>query len=174
MNYPLDSQFQSHIFLLLKAGEFWCSDDVFFQMFHLGWVVDARAGGYVVGRRHSEGNIYMIQKQNDQYVIPGHLEGGEFMIPATVYEANKSRIEEINSDTTDVDDEVELTFNFDSNLRIINTVGYPFDKLMFIDPRNQFIVNRKSTKKHFNELCKMIAQNNDLLLCNLDELVKKD
>lgn len=151
----------------------WFSNDTFHQMLLSGWIVDGRAGGLVVGRSHDEGNIYMIQETGDgRFFIPGHLEGGEYILNYDAYEAEQNRIIEINQSTEQASETESLPIS--SSVRVINTSASPNDKLLWIDIRGQFIINKFSTKKFMLELQEINEKHSSYKACNLDSLIPKE
>jgi hypothetical protein len=114
-------------------------------------VVDARTGGLVIGRSHADGNIYMIRQKYPLYEFEfcSHLEGGEYILNHNAYKKYKGRIDEINSYKV-AGDAVDL---YDvCKVNILLTKNEPGDKLLLIDYRGQFIVNKKATSKFLIEL----------------------
>lgn len=45
-----------------------------------GKAIDATMGGLILGRSHSEGGIYFLVKENDNYVLEGEVEGYEYIM----------------------------------------------------------------------------------------------
>lgn len=151
----------------------WFSKDTFHQMLLSGWIVDGRAGGLVVGRSRDEGNIYMIQETGDgRFFIPGHLEGGEYILNHDAYLAEYDRVVEINQNKEQISDMGPLPIN--SHIRIINTSANPNDKLLWIDVRGQFIINKISTKAFILELQGINEKHSSYNFCNLDSLIPKE
>ena len=123
----------------------------FNELFNKRLIVDARNGGLVIGRSHDEGNIYMIRQLYPEYRFEfcSNLEGGEYIICYEAYVKYKQRIEEINAykqygDTVDLYDICKCN--------ILLTQNEPFDKLLLIDHRGQFIVNKRATSKFLFEI----------------------
>jgi hypothetical protein len=148
------------------------TNDEFRVMLSLGWIIDGRAGGFVIGRSHDDGNINMIMELEDgNYSIFCNLEGGEYIINYLAYEAAKERVDEINSfyDEHDLPSSIVLS----DKTRILNTLSLPSDKLILISP-GQFIVNKKATAKYYYELEDINYKNNGRLHCNLYCLTVKD
>ena len=138
-----------------------------------GWIVDGRAGGLVVGRSHDEGNIYMIQETGDgRFFISGNLEGGEYILNYDAYETEQNRIIEINKNREQTSYTESLPIN--PSIRVINTSASPNDKLLWIDIRGQFIINKFSTKTFMLELQEINEKYSSYKVCNLDSLIPKE
>lgn len=134
-----------------------------------GWIVDGRAGGYIIGRSHDTGNIYMIQRADtaDVFVIQSCLEGGEYIINHDAYTRYKDRIEEINSFNEPHDKTPNMSITLKT--RMINTYSEPYDKLLLIE-KGQFIINKFATVFFFKELEEINNSSNSFMYCNLDLL----
>ena len=113
-----------------------------------GWIIDGRSGGLVRGRLHTEGHILMIQPTQvlGGYEFVGYMEGGEYLMSIDATATHFERLNEINTDKGE--DEAKLPSSLPG--RIIDTSAEPHDKLLLI--YKQFIINRSSTSKHFEEL----------------------
>jgi len=142
-------------------------------LLNLGWIVDGRCGGLVVGRSHAEGHIYMIERQEDgNFFISGNMEGGEYILTNKACELCKERLTEINSNLESKRNEsIEIV---ESQKRIINTSSEPTDKFLWIDKNGQFIVNKKSTEKHLLELHQINNLHQPFDNVNIDELIIKE
>jgi hypothetical protein len=130
------------------------SAEEFAKAFTYGWIVDGRGGGLVLGRKHGEGHILMIQPTESFGVFQfvGYMEGGEYIMSRAATDAHFQRIEEINRDNDPCDTEI----TFGPNSRIIRTDAEPHDKLLVVD--SQYIINARSTKRHFHELEEINSQ----------------
>lgn len=160
-------------FFMFSAAGMWFNKDTVYEMISAGWIVDARGGGLVVGRSHAEGNIYMIQQLTDgRFIIKGHMEGGEYIVNADAYFTNRERLERLN-EFSDEHEDMSSTFISPSS-RILNTHAQPYDKMLWIDTRGQFIANKRATAKHFHEIEEINHQFNGLVACHLDSLTRKD
>lgn len=123
------------------------NQEQFIQCFLNGWIVDGRDGGLIIGRRHQEGHITMIQATNaGEFQHIGFVEGGEYIMSPAATKAHFARLEEINSDKSPCAE--EICVSVDS--QIINTRAEPHDKFLVI--QQQFIININATKRHFREL----------------------
>lgn len=113
-----------------------------------GWIIDARNGGLVRGRLHEEGHIVMIQPSSPlgTYEFVGVMEGGEYLMSVSATKLHCARLEEINADNGPCDTALP-----DAILgRVVDARAEPHDKLLIIS--HQFIVNRRSTRRHLSEL----------------------
>lgn len=113
-----------------------------------GGIVDGRAGGLVIGRSHSQGDIHMIQYTDGKFSAYRCLEGGEYIMNKSASEAFADRLVEINN--YKVDGFSESQFNL-RPLRTIITFAEPHDKFLFVD-HEQFVVNRAATALNLEEL----------------------
>ncbi|HED4877829.1 TPA: hypothetical protein R4K21_003662 [Stenotrophomonas maltophilia] len=124
-----------------------------------GWIIDARSGGLVKGRRHEKGHIVIVQPSSPLgvYELVGVMEGGEYLMSTGATAAHMARLVEINADRAACDSEIpEITPG-----RVIDARAEPHDKLLIV--YKQFIINRESTKRHLQEL---IALNDPFLEYN--------
>ena len=145
----------------------------FSYLLNLGWVVDGRCGGLVIGRSHAEGDIYMIERQEDgNFFMSGKVEGGEYILTNKAYRSCKERLTEINSNpSASKNGSIELCEN---QKRTINTSSEPTDKFLWIDANGQFIINKKSTEKHLLELHLINSRYQPFDNVNLNELIIKE
>lgn len=129
------------------------SPETLAHAFVKGWIVDGRDGGLIVGRRHCEGHIAMLQPTDrlGAYAFVGFMEGGEYLMSTGATAAHFGRLKEINGDRGQ-DGTVEPP-RYANN--IIDTRAEPHDKLLVVC--QQFIINRGSTLRHFEELEQMNA-----------------
>lgn len=124
------------------------TESQFYTLINMGKVVDGRQGGLIVGRSHSEGNIYFfIQNSDNSFTCQGNLQGGEYLINS--YSAQKfyNNLIEINKQISYQDlntiDKIEVT----KSTIVLNTHGEP-EKLLWLDG-GQFIVNHYATRHFF-------------------------
>jgi hypothetical protein len=151
----------------------WFSKDTFQKMVAAGMVVDGRGGGLVIGRSHADGNIFMLQESADgQFFIPSHMEGGEYILNFEAYASAKERLEQINSFKDEVEHISSICITPKS--RVLNTHSEPNDKMLWIDTRGQFIINKRATTKHFQEIEEINHEFSDFVSCDLDVLTPKD
>lgn len=116
----------------------WFSKETFQTMIAAGWVVDGRGGGLVIGRSHDTGDIHIIQEMEDRrFHIPACMEGGEYILNFDAYQANEERVNQINEfkESHPLITSIELT----DKTRLLNTQSEPYDKLLWIDSRGQFM-----------------------------------
>lgn len=72
----------------------------FYELVKRGQVIDGRSGGLVVGRSHSEGNIYFLtETYNGFYSIleTDHMQGGEYLINAKSTAHFGTTLEQLNN-----------------------------------------------------------------------------
>jgi hypothetical protein len=147
--------------------------ETFFQMMVDGMIVDGRGGGLVIGRSHSDGNIYMIQEiSEERFSIVGNLEGGEYILNFDAYLSAKERLEEINSFKDEIEHMSSLCVTHKS--RVLNTHSEPNDKLLWIDMRGQFIINKRATTKYFEEIEGINHRFSSFMNCDLNILIPKE
>lgn len=136
-------------------------------MHAFGFVVDGRAGGLVIGRSHSTGDIYMVWREEDGSftvtLVECCLEGGEFIVNASAYLASQERINEINRFKEPQPELNQLELS--PITKLLNTHAEPNDKLLWIE-RGQFIVNKHATAKHLKELEELNARDNSFVACD--------
>jgi len=127
------------------------SGEQFKELFKQKLIVDARAGGLVIGRSHDDGSVIMIRQKHPEFnfVYASNLEGGEYIISKKAYFKYKERIEEINAYKW-TGDRVDLYDICKCN--ILLTKNEPFDKILLIDHQVQFIVNKKATSRFLYEI----------------------
>lgn len=136
----------------MQDEKFVMDSDFFLRAFVNGWIVDGRDGGYIQGRSHDNGHIIMISpsdKELGEYLGCGLVEGGEFIMSPQATIEQYERLAEINSDNSQCTEKIE----FSELSKIINTHAEPHDKFLVV--QSQFIINKNSTIKHFNELQKI-------------------
>jgi hypothetical protein len=151
----------------------WFSKETFHQMISTGCIVDGRGGGLVLGRSHDGGNIFMIQElANGRFHIQGNLEGGEYILNFDAYTSAKERLEQINSFKDEIDHISSICIT--PKLRVLNTHSEPNDKMLWIDTRGQFIINKRATTKHFQEIEEINHKFSGFVSCDLDRLTPKD
>ena len=126
----------------------------------VAWIVDGRAGGYVIGRSHAEGHVYLVRQELDgEYHIFGCLQGGEYVLSqraADLFWGEATRVTEWGSLPT--------------YIRTLCTRAQPCDRLLLLHPRGQFIVNRAGTAAYLEQLDRMNEVENDFGRCDLGQL----
>lgn len=113
-----------------------------------GWILDARSGGIVRGRGHHQGHIVLISPSSPLgvYELSGLMEGDEYLMSVTATRTHYGRLVEINSDLGSCDHALPTIIPG----RVIDARAEPHDKLLLIG--RQFIINRRSTRRHLAEL----------------------
>ena len=69
------------------------STPLFLEMMKAGFIIDARAGGLVLGPTQSEGGILLLVQNQEDFQIIGKVEGGSFIVNATANKKNSVRLE---------------------------------------------------------------------------------
>jgi hypothetical protein len=124
--------------------------DLYFS-FYEGHIIDARAGGFVLGRDNNEDDITMISAVAPGiFQVCGLMQGGEYIINREATSKHMERIEEINSYKSSEDVFINsITIN--NKTRVFNTNGIKGNLVMLIEA-GQFIINRAATAEHYFEL----------------------
>lgn len=128
----------------------------FIQRFSRKQFLDARLGGYIIGRDGPEDDIPMFQiSAGNLITLIGMMQGGEYVVSTNAAQRNRDEIIQINSQTGRACDlEVELPF---PNCNVLNVNQcQPLDGLspsgaLLVDS-GQFVVNRFATKENFARL----------------------
>ncbi len=134
-------------------------------LFTNGELISVRAGGLLLGRRHVEGHVAMFHlSRNAEGDIEGirffdTMEGGEFIVNHSAYHGRKERFDAINDAGThdrverpEVDEHFGKSIKAHRGIRVFNTHAEPHDRLVLLDPREQFIVNKRAVMLHLDEL----------------------
>ena len=132
----------------------------FMVLLMTGKIVDGRAGGFLFGRSHADGGIPVIQRQDDDtFSITAEFEGGEYLVNWRAYQAAESRIIEINSHKENKVIEL-LSPVITRNSRLLNVHASPSDKLIWVDRRVQFVINKTATFRYFAEIEELNERHN--------------
>ncbi len=118
-------------------------------LYFCGWIVDGRAGGFIVGRTHPTDSILCFVRHDDGKFSNIHVDGFEYVINPYAAERNFARLQELNSFQDEHHTLQEIPLSLAS--RIINTSAQPQDKYILM-LNGGFIINRRATAKHFKEL----------------------
>ncbi len=125
-----------------------------YHKFYEGHIIDARAGGLVLGRHHNEDDIPILYSSAiGVFDLSRYMQGGEYILNTEASVKHKDRIEEINSYMTSEYSPIK-SLEVSEKTRIFNTNGIKGELIILIDS-GQFVVNRAATKKHFTELEKI-------------------
>jgi hypothetical protein len=131
------------------------------ELLSRGMLLDGRGGGLVLGPSHEEGNIFLLSERwAGSYEILGAMEGGEYLLSHKAYLLFKDRMNEINNRKypTTVPEKISFT----DMTRIINAFGRTTGKVIFIDRRGQFIVNKSATSRCLSELVQLSSRAEDV------------
>jgi hypothetical protein len=101
-----------------------------FNLFLVGWIVDGRGGGLVVGRPGGDHIVMVRVLSQDQFPIVGRLAGGEFILNHNAYLNATDRVNEINK-FLDEHDPIQ-NINISPRARLLNTHAEPNDKLLLV------------------------------------------
>jgi hypothetical protein len=130
-----------------------------------GHVIDARTGGYVIGRSHEEGGIKCVVEIEEGFQVVAEIEGSEFVINAHAATLYKEDIDVLNSDfdtSVNLEDPIQIS----KYTSVYNTSG-TYEKVLWL-PLNCYIVNRYATHKYFEVLEKLNFLSNPYRLPGLD------
>ncbi|AWM24993.1 hypothetical protein AOX55_00001736 [Sinorhizobium fredii CCBAU 25509] len=131
--------------------------DTFFADLDHMRMMDARHGGLVLGRGGPEDDIPMyLYAGKGFFELAGLMQGGEYLLSRAASISHGALLEEINSEKGEAKDESHAFSAFSS---VINTNFMPEFGGLWIR-RQQFIVNRFATQKHFATLEKINAEAN--------------
>jgi hypothetical protein len=135
------------------ANTYRLSFDTFYSELENFHIMDARYGGYVLGRNDAEDDIPMYTfAGNGLYSFRGLMQGGEYILSKAATLKYRDRLEEINSDKGSAN----LPFHPENSeySSVINTNFMPKFGGIWIS-HSQFIINRFATQKYFKELEKL-------------------
>lgn len=125
-----------------------------YQKFYEGHIIDAKAGGLVLGRHHNEDDIPMLyQSAIGIFDLSSYMQGGEYILNTEASVKHKERFDEINSYMTSEYSPIK-SLEVSDKTRIFNTNGIKGELIILVDS-GQLVVNRSATKKHFAELEKL-------------------
>lgn len=124
--------------------------DILAELVQQNKIVDISKGGLVVGNRHTDGGIKIIQEDlsTGRYGIVGEMEGGEFVINSFATSKYLKRIEEIN-------DSINTTDGIDGEVPDIRQYIIPAGHFVIKSAYPQVIINRAATQKYLDELVEM-------------------
>lgn len=126
-------------------------------------LVDARYGGLVLGRRHSDGGVKMLKPLSGNTFGLCEMEGGEFLTCSSFVSHHLDYLQQANSY---FDENEGLSDDYDGHLfNIIRPLSSPY--LLILSDSDQFIINRSATKKYLHDLDRINRE------CVLHELQEK-
>jgi hypothetical protein len=150
----------------------WFSRDGFFSLFEIGWIVDGRAGGLVLGRdKNPTEEIGMLQQvEADKFALCGWMHGAEYLVNADAVAEFKERLEEINAYKSTSNAITAIPIG--RSCRILNTHAAPDEKFVWVEGF-QFVVNAAATAKYFDEIVTINESRNRWLSCDHSTLIRK-
>ena len=110
-------------------------------------VIDITLGGLVLGNRHSEGGIQVMQFTGDRFFHLCEIEGGEFLVNYFATKKNLERLAEINSYTSSDDEDIA-----ESTLDGIPVYSVPPGHWVLLRTPLITVIRRSATKKYLSEL----------------------
>jgi hypothetical protein len=114
-------------------------------------VADAREGGLIIGKFHTEGGIHMLQEYGDKFKYVGEIEGYEFILNPSASKKNKGKLSEINEALKPDKNISPRPFYFPDNIKIIDLRHLSFE-IVLISYEGQFIINRAASEKNLELL----------------------
>lgn len=128
--------------LRLNAYEFWGEIEQ-------KRVIDARYGGFIIGRNSKDDDIPMFNNIGDGiFNLCGLMQGGEYLLSAHATAKHHDRLNVINSEKGTIEPFLPKVTVFSS---IINANFIPKNGGLWIN-RGQYVINRYATQKHYEEL----------------------
>jgi hypothetical protein len=125
-----------------------------YQKFYDGHIIDARAGGLVLGRHHNEDDIPMLyQSAPGIFDLSSYMQGGEYILNTEASVKHQERLDEINSHMS-LEYTPIRTLEVMDKTRIFNTNGIKGELMIVVDS-GQYVVNRVAAKRYFTELEKL-------------------
>ena len=137
-------------------------------------IIDGRPGGLVVGRRHSEGHVFMYKPRLDGagktcgIEYSGALEGGEFLVNHASHAMNKAFLDQINQAGREerqahpkTNEERALPLDVSASLRVLNTHRNDVDRIILVDERGQFVLNRVATVRNLHRIMELNDRDRD-------------
>lgn len=126
-----------------------------YELLMEGSLIDARAGGLIIGRDDAAEDIPMLSLVSfGIFQICGLMQGGEYMLNVSASTKYMERIKEINSYNDKKNYKALSSLKIMNSTSVINTNVNPGKILLLVD-NGQFIVNRAATVKYYEELEEM-------------------
>lgn len=117
------------------------------DLYSRGMITEVIKGGLVLGDRHSEEGIKIMQITGDTVYCVGEMEGGEYIINCFATEEHLDRIIQINDDNSGEVEDIPQDI-----VRGIRHYHIPSGHWVIKSALNQAIINRSATKKYLEEL----------------------
>lgn len=126
----------------------------FFEGIEQKSIIDARYGGYIIGRVGKEDDIPMFNNIGDGiFHCCGLMQGGEYLLSAHATSKHMDRLHAINSQKGKVETFFPEVTAYSS---IINANFIPKNGGLWIN-RGQYVINRYATKNYYKEIEKLNA-----------------
>ena len=113
-------------------------------------VTDITLGGLVLGDRHSEGGIQVMQFQGNRIFHICEIEGGEFIINHFATKANLARLKEINGYTGGDDKDLAA-----HELADTPVFEVPSGHWALLRAQSMSIIRRSAAKRYLHELAEI-------------------
>jgi len=134
-------------FSLVNLKNSWAkfySNPEFYELNKKGYIKDFRLGGIIFGPSHLWGGINCYTCSDSLFELVANIEGGEFIVNSGAAQIYSNRLEEINTDFSGSIPKLVL----DKKEIITNNRS----QALWLDGNSPFIVNARSTAKHYEEL----------------------
>lgn len=113
-------------------------------------VIDITLGGLVLGNRHSEGGIQVMQFTGNRFYHMCEIEGGEFVVNHFATKSNAAHLMEINKYANGDDEDIPA-----SELVGIPVYEVPSGHWVLLRAPSMAIIRRTATKKYLSELTRI-------------------
>lgn len=131
-----------------------CNAGEMYRLFLEGHIIDARAGGFVIGRNHNEDDIPMISVvAHGIFQLSGVMQGGEYVVNRHATIRHMDRLKEINSHKGSECVPMQ-SIDLSDKSRVFNANGIRGRLALLIDS-GSFIINRAATTKYYRELVEL-------------------
>lgn len=143
---------------IVKNGKTMLTPNDFAPLIEGDGVIDATAGGLILGNDHSDGGIKVFAQYKNEslYEMIAEFEGWEYILNPTATTNNLEYLKKINKEfeNTKID---FIEYEIPNNIVILDARPViPFlkttSKFLLMGQNDQFIVNKHATKKYLNEL----------------------
>jgi hypothetical protein len=124
-----------------------------------GYAIDARLGGYVVGRSHEEGGIKCFIETDQGFELIAEIEGGEYIINGGGASEFENELASLNA-LYDADSSQEIPLPISEHTTVYNTKATQ-EKLLWVSGGG-FIMNKYATHKYFQIIEKINFVSNPL------------
>lgn len=135
------------------------SKEEFSGLLKEGFAIDARLGGYVVGRSHEEGGIKCFIETDEGFELIAEIEGGEYIINGGGAAEFEKELASLNA-LYDTESSLEEPVCISEYTCVYNTKGTQ-EKILWVSGGG-FIMNKYATRKYFQLIEKINFSSNPL------------